>query len=63
MGKCKKLILDTDFFRGITSSKKSTKTEVISQLFLEKISPLIANGYELIFTDGSVSDNGTSFAF
>lgn len=58
-----KLQLELDFFRGMANGKKCMNKEIIQSLYAEKVNELTSAGFELIFTDGSVSSNFSGFAF
>lgn len=60
---CDNLYFYPDFFGNVTNSKKAANTEINNQLFVEKVELLKSQRAELIFTDGSVDDDDTGFAF
>lgn len=60
---CDRLICYPDFFGEISTSKKSIAKEVILRIHGEKVDRLKSQGVEIIYTDGSVSNIGTNYAF
>lgn len=60
---CDRLICYPDFFGEISTSKKSIAKEVILRIHAEKVDRLKSQGVEIIYTDGSVSNIGTNYAF
>jgi len=59
----RKISVDTNFFKGTCKNKKMANETIILSFFKEKIRGLTSKNMEIIFTDGSVSENFTGSAF